>query len=259
VPPRDRFWADPFPIKFEGKTYIFVEEYPYRTRKGHIAVLEIDERGRFGGCRKVLERDYHLSYPFVFPFRGTYYMIPETTASRTVELYRCVEFPHRWEFDRALLTDIRAADATLAEHDGLWWMFANVPVDGALNDYEELHLFYAESPLGPWRPHRRNPIKSDVRSARPAGRLFRRGDVWYRPAQNCMEGYGSSIVVNRITRWDLESYAEVEAAQILPDWDPAIERTHTLNACDHLLVVDARIARPRFFPRNLPGAEHASG
>ena len=107
VPPRDRFWADPFPIDVGGRTYIFVEEYPYRTRKGHIAVIEIDERGQVSGHRKVLERDYHLSYPLVFPYRGTLYMIPETTANRTVELYRCMEFPHRSALDRVLLNDVR--------------------------------------------------------------------------------------------------------------------------------------------------------
>ena len=247
VPPRDRFWADPFPIDVGGRTYIFVEEYPYRTRKGHIAVIEIDERGQVSGHRKVLERDYHLSYPLVFPYRGTLYMIPETTANRTVELYRCMEFPHRWALDRVLLNDVRAADATPVEHDGRWWLFTSVAVDGAHNDYEDLSLYYAESPLGPWRPHRRNPIKSDVRSARPAGNLFRHGDTWYRPSQDCMHGYGSSIVINRITRWDAEGYEEVEAARILPDWGPGVERTHTVNACDRLLIVDARVSRPRVF------------
>jgi transcriptional regulator GlxA family with amidase domain len=37
---------------------------------------------------------------------------------------------------------------------------------------DELSLFYAESPLGPWTPHPRNPVKSDVRGSRPAGGLF---------------------------------------------------------------------------------------
>jgi hypothetical protein len=167
-------------------------------------------------------------------------MIPETTANRTVELYRCVEFPCRWRLDRILLSDLHAADATLVEHDGLWWMFA-----GVRNDREELCLFHAESPLGPWRPHRRNPVKVDVRSARPAGRLFQHGGVWYRPSQNCTLGYGSSMVINRITHWDVDEYEELEDARILPDWEPGLDRTHTLNTCDDLLVVDARIAQPR--------------
>ncbi len=252
-PPRDRFWADPFPIDVDRKTFVFVEEYPFRTRKGVIAVITIDAQGRFSESRTVLERDYHLSYPLVFRYEGSYYMIPETTMNRTVELYRCVEFPHRWEFDRVLLDQVRAADATLVEHDGLWWLFASVAVDGALNDCEELGLYHAESPLGPWRPHRRNPVKIDIRSARPAGRLYRRDGSWFRPAQNCMDGYGRSMVINQIVRWDRFEYAEVEVARILPDWNPRIDRTHTLNATDRVLIVDARVARPRFLRRGTRG------
>lgn len=239
-PPMDRFWADPFPVKADDKYYIFFEEYDYMRKKAHISVIVVDGDGGRSGPRKALERNYHLSYPFIFMFNNNIYMIPETTVNRTVELYRCVEFPCRWRLDRILLSDVHAADATLVEHDGLWWMFASVR-----NDREELCLFYAESPLGPWRPHRRNPVKIDVRSARPAGRIFQYGGVWYRPSQNCTLGYGGSMVINRITHWDVDKYEEFEVARILPDWEPGLDRTHTLNTCDALLVIDARIAQLR--------------
>ena len=45
-------------------------------------------------------------------------------------------------------------DATLAEIAGVWRMFVNVAEEGASKN-DELHLYYAETPLGPWRPHRR--------------------------------------------------------------------------------------------------------
>lgn len=247
MPPKDRFWADPFPIEVGGTTYVFFEDCPYRSRKGHISVLEIDGSGRVGKPRMALERPYHLSYPFVFSRGGELYMIPETTAVGDVELYRCVGVPDRWEFDRTLLGGVRAADVTLEEHDGLWWLFANIPAGGAHNDVEELHLFHAECPLGPWKPHRRNPVKSDVGSSRPAGRLYQRDGTWYRPAQDCTLGYGHSIVLNRVEAWDLENYEESPAERIDPDWATGLDRTHTFNALGSLFVADARIARPRLF------------
>src|SRR5207253_8229013 len=48
---------------------------------------------------------------------------------------------------------------------------------------DELHLFHAERLTGDWQPHPRNPVKSDARSARPAGSLFVRDGALYRPAQ----------------------------------------------------------------------------
>ena len=247
IPPKDRFWADPFPVAGGDRHYIFMEELIYRKQKAHIAVLEINRRGGVEGPRTVLERDYHLSYPFTFSYGGALYMVPETSGNRTVELYRCVEFPHRWELDRVLMDGVRAVDATLAEHGGRWWMFVNIAVDGAVYDFEDLHLFHAESPLGPWRPHRRNPVKSDVRSARPAGRLFRRGGAWYRPSQDCAKRYGYNIVINKIETWDIDEYAEVEVDRISPDWGQGVVTTHTINGCTGLTVIDGQIRRSRLF------------
>jgi hypothetical protein len=244
-PPSDRFWADPFPVEADGTRYVFFEDYPDSAGKGHISVFEIDGRGDVGEPRTALERPYHLSYPFVFSWSGQFYMIPETTAVGDVELYRCVGLPDRWKFDRTLLRGVRAADATLEEHDGLWWLFATIPAAGAHNDLEELHLFHAETPLGPWTPHRRNPVKSDLGSSRPAGRLFRRDGTWYRPAQDCTLGYGHSIAINRVEAWDLGDYRESAAGRIDPDWATGVDRTHTFNALGPLFVLDARVARPR--------------
>jgi hypothetical protein len=91
-PPKGAWWADPFPIERDGRYWIFFEELPAGAPKAHISV------GRGGQVRegfrpvKVLERDYHLSYPFLVEEGGSLFMIPETADNRTVEIYRCVEF-----------------------------------------------------------------------------------------------------------------------------------------------------------------------
>ncbi len=253
APPPDRFWADPFPVIIDGVNYVYFEDYPYQTRKGHVSVFEVDDRGQAGRPRKALECDYHLSYPFVFSWGGGLYMIPETTAVGEVQLFRCSGAPDRWEFDRTLIRGVRAADVTLAEHDGRWWLFACIPAEGAHNDVEELHLFHSDSPLGPWRAHRGNPVKSDVGSARPAGHLYRRDGTWYRPAQDCTMGYGHSIVLNRVENWDLGRYEETPSGRIDPGWAPGVERTHTFNALGNLFVGDARVSRSRLFPGKKSG------
>jgi hypothetical protein len=247
VPPPDRFWADPFPVKADGGNFIFFEEYPYREGKGGISVLRVDEGGVVEGPAKVLERDYHLSYPFIFEWRGARYMIPETAANSTVELYRCASFPDRWELESVLLEGVRAADATLYEGGGLWWMFVNIAEEGVARNWDELHLFYAETPLGPWAPHRRNPVKSDARSARPAGRLFRWNGDLYRPAQDCSKGYGHAVSLNRVVRLDAEEYREEEVWKILPRWRNDVVGTHTLNREQNLTVVDCLVRRRRAF------------
>jgi hypothetical protein len=244
IPPRDRYWADPFPFRREGRTYLFVEELLHRLPKGHIAVMEIDPRRGAGECVKVLERDYHLSYPFVFEWDGEIYMLPESSEARKVQLFRCVSFPDRWEEDRVLLDDVHAVDATLAEVDGRWWMFVGIGRPGASwMEQDELHLFHAETPLGPWTPHRRNPVKSDCRSARPAGRPFHWQGRLYRPGQNCAGEYGRAIALNRVLRLTPDEYREEQVIDLVPDW---AQRAHTLNRGPGLHVVDVLQRRRRF-------------
>jgi hypothetical protein len=131
------------------------------------------------------------------------------------------------------------ADCTLAEIGDRWWMFATTADKGA-SFWDELHLCYASSPLGPWTPHRLNPVVSDVRTARPAGALFQRGSGWYRPSQDSARGYGSATNIQRIVRLDSTDYEEVTVGKLLPAWRPGLTGTHTVNALGGLTIVDAR-------------------
>ena len=242
IPAKDRFWADPFVIEVEGRYYVFIEEYLYQTGKGHISVIELDRKGVVQGPTKILERDYHLSYPHVFEWNNHYYMVPESASNRTVELYRSTSFPFEWELEKVLMTDIRAKDATLAEIDGTWWMFVTI-AEHSIPD--ELYLFSAETPLGPWTPHRRNPVKSDVRGCRPAGKLFYWNGDLYRPAQDSSGRYGYAISINRIIHIDAKMFCEEEVSKIVPNWRKDLIGTHTLNSSDNLTVTDCLMRRRR--------------
>lgn len=239
LPPKDRFWADPFPVRIGSADFILFEDYPYASRRGVISVLELGPRGPVGGAQVVLSRDYHLSYPFAFTWRGEHWLLPESADVGRVELYRARRPPFDWDLESVLIDELPLADCTLAEIDGRWWMFATSAAMGA-SFWDELHLFHASSPLGPWTPHLRNPVVSDVRSARPAGALFRRGGRWYRPSQDCSRGYGSAMNLQRIVRLTESAYEEETVGRILPDWAPRLTGTHTINALGGLTVIDAR-------------------
>jgi hypothetical protein len=246
TPPKDRFWADPFPLKSGEQYFIFLEEYVYSEAKGYISVMEVDRKGVRREPFKVLEKEYHLSYPFVFEWEGHHYMIPETASNRTVELYRCASFPGEWKLERVLLDNLNATDATLIEKDGLWWMFVNVGEESFPSDWDELYLFYADRPVGPWKPHRRNPVKRDVKGSRPAGRLFYHHGELYRPAQDSSRYYGYAISINRVVRLDASEFIEEEVSKILPRWKKNVMGTHTINSADDLTVIDCLVRRSKF-------------
>ncbi len=246
MPPPDRTWADPFVIERGGRHFVFFEDLPFAAGKAHIAMIEIGADGRWSAPVRVLERDHHLSYPFVFEHEGELYMVPETAAAGTVELYRCTEFPLRWRRERVLLEGVRLVDATLERVAGRWWLFANgAPGSSRVFD-DELHLYHAERLLGEWQPHARNPVKSDARCARPAGRLYWHGGALYRPAQICVPRYGAGLSLNRVLRLTPDHYAERQIERIVPPPESGLLGLHTVNRAGALTVVDAFTRRRRF-------------
>ncbi len=244
-PPKDRFWADPFAIRREGGYGVFFEEFLFAKNKAHISYFEIADDGSRTEPRVVLDRPYHLSYPFVFEYDGELFMIPESQENRSVELWRCTSYPGTWELERVLMDGVVAADSTLFERDGKWWMFAAITEDG-LQNRDRLELFHANQPTGPWLPHPMNPIKRDVRSARPAGKLFENRGRLIRPAQDCAGRYGAAIVMNEVTEWTEESYQERTLARITPDWKPHLLAMHTINTVDNLTIIDGEMLRKRW-------------
>ncbi|HKG48183.1 MAG TPA: hypothetical protein VKB02_15715, partial [Pyrinomonadaceae bacterium] len=136
-------------------------------------------------------------------------------------------------------------DATLIDVNGTWWMFINIQEEGVAVNWDELHLYYSASPLGPWKPHARNPVVSDVRSARPAGRLFWSKNVLYRPSQDSSLRYGYATTINKVTELSATAYKETEVLKIRPDWDKDITGVHTVNLLDEMTVIDCLARRRR--------------
>lgn len=138
-------------------------------------------------------------------------------------------------------------DGTLWQQDGRWWLFACVaetPFDDGGREFNELFLFHADTPLGPWTPHRQNPVVSDVRSARPAGPLFMHEGRLVRPSQDCAAEYGHRIVFNEVRRLDPEVYEERPLATLNPDWAPALRGCHTYAQAGRLELLDAKYLAP---------------
>jgi hypothetical protein len=202
----------------------------------------IDDNGEIGKPQVVLERPYHLSYPFIFEYRGEFYMIPETAENRAVEVYRCLRFPNQWEFHKTLIPDVQAANTTLIEYSMRWWMFASIASKGG-STQDELHLFYTDDPLSDaWTPHPMNPIVSDVRSAQPAGRIFRGDSGLMRPSRDSSLRHGYAVNLNSITKLTIHDYEEELLERIEPP-NENILAVHTYNRTDNLIVVDALLRK----------------
>jgi hypothetical protein len=247
--PRGLFWADPFVVAENGSYFVFVEEFIYRKNRAHIAVVEIGSDGEIIRHHKIIEKPYHMSYPFIFREEGSWFMIPETSSNNTIEMYRCAEFPDNWEFYRIIMKDISATDTTLFYHDGKWWLFTTIDRTGSVSGGStELFLFYSDSPLTDnWVSHPLNPVVSDEGSARCAGNLFVHNGHIYRPAQDCTMRYGRGFNLKRVTILNENEYTETTEAEIKPVWDKRLKGTHTFNFVDGLTVIDTYSYHSRLY------------
>jgi hypothetical protein len=254
-----RFYADPFLQRWGGRNFLFVEEFSYQTRKGVISVAELAGARVLAPPVRVLERPYHLSYPLVLEDHGVFYMVPETGLHRTVELYRAVNFPWRWEFERVLLEGALFADPTPVLHNGKWWLFVAVSrCETAVHD--ELFVFYSERLAGPWHPHLANPVKSDCGSSRPAGRIVERGGRLFRPAQDCEQSYGAGLIWLEIAELTPTRFQEREVAR----WDGRTEigaaGLHSFDLVPGLQALDFKCAVGRGpFRRAAPSRRPQAG
>jgi hypothetical protein len=231
------WWADPWALETDGRKLLFVEEMAEpKTWKANIACVELID----GGARRlgiVLDEPGHLSFPQVFGWEGQWYMTVESGYDRRVSLYRATDFPLQWVRIRDLVTGRACVDPTLHHQDGRWYLFANA-AEGGNSTCDDLFLFLADSLEGPFEPHPANPIVSDVRRARPAGRLFHHQGRLIRPSQDCAIGYGKALVFNEVLELGPTVYRERTLSRLAPDWAFALDGCHTYNHDGSIEVLD---------------------
>ena len=257
--PGHRFYADPFPVEWQGRTFAFFEDLDHRVGKGVISAIEFDGTGPVGEAMPVLEEPWHLSYPFLIKDGDDLWMIPESSEHRDVALYRCLRFPDRWERHCTLLSGLELADVTITLHNGLNYLFGAWR-DGTGGYSDTLSIFYAESLFGPWLPHASNPVLMDRASARPAGNFVRMNGRLWRPVQDCTNGYGAALGLAEILELSPSTFRQVVRRILRPGPAWPGRKLHTLNRCGHLEVIDGSRIQPRStFLRGRASALSAAG
>lgn len=235
---KDKFLADPFGILKNNKLTILCEEFDYRSFKGKISSIELNDDICDSKTKVAIELPVHMSYPYLFEYQGEIYCIPETGQAREIGLYKAKIFPSRWEKVATLIKDMVCLDPTVFQYDGLWWLICT---DGEQGQDSNLFLWYATEFLGPWKPHAANPVKTDIRSARPAGTPFMYNGHLYRPAQDCSRTYGERIVLNQVIQLTPIRFKEKQTGVIEPCADgPFPDGVHTISAVGSITLIDRK-------------------
>jgi hypothetical protein len=82
---------------------------------------------------------------------------------------------------------------------------------------------------GPWTPHKKWPVRIDVRGARPAGTPFLLDGRLIRPGQDCAETYGAAVALHEVNVLTESDYRETLITVLRPDpAGPFPDGLHTL-------------------------------
>ena len=231
------YWADPCVVEDAGRKLVFVEEMT-PSGKGTVACLELldDTVTRLG---LAIEEPGHLSFPQLLQWKDEWYMTVESSALNRVSLYRASGFPLGWERVADLVTGRVCVDPVLHFHDDHWYLFATV-VENRNSTWDDLFLFVSERLTGPFHPHPANPLLSDVRRARAAGRLFHHEGKLIRPSQDCASRYGSAVVFNQVLELTPQSYRETPISRLAPYWSDSLVACHTYSVAGGTELLDAK-------------------
>ncbi|MEL6672984.1 MAG: hypothetical protein AAFR61_12355 [Bacteroidota bacterium] len=238
--PSKRFLADPFVIKKEGRNILFVEDYYWDKLKGVITAIEL-KGDQYEILGTVIEEDFHMSYPFMFHYNDELYMVPECHQTQSVRLYKCVDFPMKWEFQKVLMPNLNTVDTNIFQHNGYWWLLTNANPSSDSYDYSsQLHVFYTpDDPInGEWIPHPQNPVVYANRGRNGGFYRTEEGEIFRMSQKYGFNFYGKSIHISKIIDLDPERYSEESVGEIQPDFFKKIQGTHHLNANDEYTVFD---------------------
>jgi hypothetical protein len=234
--PKNRFLADPFASPVNGGLMLLVEDYDWSTNLGHISSLKVDERGTSSPIQPIIKLPTHLSYPFLLTIDGKLTCVPESSQSRGVSFFQEKQTGGDWVRSATVLEDVPVIDPTIFWNSDRWWVFGGQ--GGEMNN-TKLYAWHSKALAGPWLPHIANPIKTDVRSSRPAGAPFVHAGQLYRPAQDCSTGYGAAISINRLVVLTPEQFEEETVASIRPDPNGKYPTgLHTVSGAGDWTVID---------------------
>ncbi|MDO4617443.1 MAG: hypothetical protein Q4B03_08305 [Lachnospiraceae bacterium] len=225
---KNYWYADPFLLEYNGKTFLLTEAFDNRTQIGKIAVSE-ELDGTFEKPVILIENMYHMSYPCVFEYKGKVYILPETGESKRLELYEFDDFPKPHYTKYVLLEGVRYDDCTVLSLDTgihIW----------AYDDRHNRSLLYSLD-LSTKQVKLLYARDYKEKKHRPAGALYEENGKLFRPSQNCTESYGGSLLLNEIV--DIACLKDRMIHEYKPeDVSECYTKLHTYNRSSRFETID---------------------
>lgn len=235
IPNLFNYWfADPFVVEVNDKVFVFCEGYNKLKDIGSIFCIDLN--GKKTVYREIIKQKYHLSYPNIFKYNGEYYLIPESSENKTVELYKCSNFPYKWDKVSDLLIDIHCVDTDIQIRESSIDLVTQELIEG--RKYFSIYNYNFNTKL--------LTLISKEEDAndehRNGGNIYVENGQSIRPTQYMGEYYGEKIIlrVHKGKIEDCKPIGEIRPKDIkdLSTSGLNITRVHTYNRSANYEIVD---------------------
>ncbi len=231
---KDRFFADPFLFNEDEKCYyILCEELTFWEEKGKITCLKVSKNTfKLMDRWIVIEEPYHLSFPFCE--LDSDWVVPEACKSGKTYAYRIDRETYKIKEKKEILNEGLIDNVYYRDDDGNIWLFAGH------TKIPSTELFvYKLNENGSFVQLQQEPVESNNRTTRGAGRFFERKGVLYRPVQDCKGRYGKQTKILKINSLGSSSYSYEDICTLNSFENPPFNETmHTFNVYKDIIIVD---------------------
>ena len=188
-----RTWAaDPFLFDYNENVYVFAELYDYITRRGSIGYTKHIKDNKWSKWKIAINEPFHMSYPYIFQYENEIYMLPETSASHELRLYRATQFPDKWECARIIAENVMWVDTTFFL-DGNKMYAITTDVSDESNHKDYLLQFDNEFNI----VDKKMIDEKHTELSRSGGKFFYSNHVWHRVSQDCTFHYGAGLIFSK--------------------------------------------------------------
>ena len=250
LPHNDKQWyADPFVFFHEGEWYVFMEVMQNDKGYAGIGYSKLVD-GELTSPRIVIDTGKHYSFPFIFEYEGEIFIMPESSAEENIKLFRCIDFPEKWEEYYAVNDERGLCDTVAFEEKNRRFLFTSEGTD----DLYGCRLYLMEIESGTLKPSiiSEKVVTSDYRHSRQAGKMIRKDGKLIRVAQDCSRNeYGRALEFMEID--DIDNFSEhlikhIEPKDIKTEADISGKSgIHTYNRENNVDVVDFKLLC--FYPK----------
>ena len=249
-----RYWfADPFVFEKDGNTYLFYEAYDLVECKGKIAYSILQNDYLATKPKVILDKGYHLSFPFIFQSDGEIYIMPESCENDTLKLFKAVDFPNKWEECSTLFRDVFVSDSIIIEGENRERVLScfeqyRTPPEGKLfYCWGKHHLYTMEGSKIPETLLDQGVVAEGDYGIRNAGSSFRHNGRLFRVGQNCTENqYGKGLVffcIDSLVPYSERAIYSIDDTEMRPHIrfigkEKQMQGVHTYNSSAHFEIID---------------------